>query len=103
MKNANTNPSHSFTEGADYEPGLMQPKTITAEYLLKNDFQQVDDTLYHLRIENGNMSALLLSVDIISPIGYMVELRDERNNRGSVLPIENQYQISKLINALKGI
>ena len=81
----------------------FEPKPITPEYLLKKDFQQMGDTSYHLRIENGNMTALILSVDIIRPaIGYMVGIRNERDGKYSILPIETEKQLNKLINALQG-
>lgn len=101
MKNPNTNPSHSFTEGAEYEPGLMQPKPITAEHLLKKDFQQVNHIAYRLTIKQGIFHAVVLHVEIDLNC-IVVSMTITGCDKWTILPHETEQQLNKLINALQG-
>lgn len=101
MKNPNTNPSHSFTEGAEYEPGIMQPKPITAEHLLKKDFQQVNHIAYRRIISQDIFHPVVLHVEI-EPNCIAVSMTIAGCDKWTILPHETEFQLNKLINALQG-
>lgn len=79
----------------------FEPKPITTEYLLKNGFQEVNDTTYRL----------ILKMDIFYPIIIQTECDDNSfvlsmtisgGDRWTILPIETEQQLNKLINSLQG-
>lgn len=78
-------------------------KYIETPYLDKMGFAKADDGVYYARLQNYEMSPVVIAVDVLSPaVGVIVSIRDERSEYASVLPIETEAQLNKLTNALQG-
>ncbi len=83
---------------------MFTNKFITAEFLCAAQFICIPDGSYCLDITLCPIHSIVVHVDIISTgIAVMVGIKDHRSPYYTVLPIQYESQLNKLVAALKGV
>ena len=79
-------------------------KFITVEFLCAAEFTCIPDGSYSLNITICPIHSIVVHVDIISTgIAVMVGIKDHRSPYYTVLPIQYESQLNKLVAAIKGV